>query len=83
MKYKYTVSFDEKLAVWNNVDAVIISDKPLTEDELNTKIANGDYDEISSNLDWTDGATRIEVSPVYDYEKEEVKDEDTSHKRDC
>lgn len=75
MKYIYTVSFDEKLAVWNNVDAVIVSDKPLSEDEMNDKIKNGEYDVISSELDWTDGVTRIEVSPIYDYTKEEKKDE--------
>ena len=68
-KYTYRVSFDEKVALWCNIDAVVVSDKPLTEDELNAKIKNFEYDEISSNFDYTDGTTRLEVSPVYDYEE--------------
>lgn len=67
-KYIYKVSFDEKVALWCNIDAVVVSEKPLTEDELNLKIANGEYDEESNQFDWCDGATRIEVSPIYDYD---------------
>ena len=68
-KYIYKASFDEKVAMWCNIDAVIVSNKPLTENELNAKIKNFEYDEISSNFDYTDGMTRLEVSPVYDYEE--------------
>lgn len=74
-KYIYKVSFDEKIALWTNVDATIESDKPLTEDELNLKIANGEYEEDSTDFDWSDGATRMEVSPVYDYEETIAEEE--------
>jgi hypothetical protein len=46
---------------------------PLTEEQLNKKIKKGEYEETSSDFDWTDGTTRLKVSPIYDYTEEEVK----------
>jgi len=70
MKYIYKVSFDEKIALWCNIDAIIVSNKKLTEKELNKKVKKFEYDEESSSIDWTEGSTRIEVSPIYDYTEE-------------
>lgn len=53
--YVYRVSFNEKLSVWQTVDAEVVSDKPLSQKEIEDRIINGyDYDEISSDIDWSE-----------------------------
>lgn len=53
--YVYRVSFNEKLSVWQTVDAEVVSEKPLTEEEIKERIIDGyDYDEISTDLDWSE-----------------------------
>lgn len=76
LKYRYRVSFDEKVVIWTNIDAMIESDVPLTEEQLNEKVKKCEYEEISSDFDWTDGTTRLKVSPIYDYTEEEMEVED-------
>lgn len=73
-KYVYNVSFSERIALWQNVDAVVVSDTPLTEKELNEKIKNYEYDVESNETEWND-VNRIEVSPIYDYSVTENNDE--------
>lgn len=65
-EYVYTVNFSEKIAIWQDVEAVIVSDKPLDEKELNKKVEKFDYDIVSNETEWND-VNRIEVSPIYDY----------------
>lgn len=72
-KYVYNVSFSERIALWQNVDAVVVSDTPLTEKELNEKIKNYEYDVESNETEWND-VNRIEVSPIYDYSVTENND---------
>lgn len=53
--YVYRVSFNEKLSVWQTVDAEIVSDKPLSQKEIEEKIKDEyDYDERSTDIDWTE-----------------------------
>lgn len=53
--YVYRVSFNEKLSVWQTVDAKIVSDKPLSQEEIEEKIKDEyDYEEISTDLDWSE-----------------------------
>ena len=53
--YVYRVSFNEKLSVWQTVDAEVVSDKPLSQKEIEDRIINGyDYDEISTDIDWSE-----------------------------
>lgn len=80
-KYRYKVSFDEKVAIWTNIDAMIESDVPLTERELNQKIKKCEYEETSSDFDWTDGTTRLKVSPIYDYTEEKYEDKEPGDKK--
>ena len=67
--YVYRVSFNEKLSVWQTVDAEVVSDKPLSQKEIEDRIINGyDYDEISSDIDWAE-CEREDVGEI------EVEDE--------
>lgn len=68
-EYVYTINFDERIAIWQNVEAVIVSDKPLSEEELNKKVEEYDYDIISNETEWND-VNRIGVSPIYNYNEE-------------
>ena len=68
-EYVYTVNFDERIAIWQNVEATIVSDKPLTEEELNKKVEEYDYDVVSNETEWND-VNRIMASPIYNYELE-------------
>lgn len=53
--YVYRVSFNEKLSVWQIVDAEIVSDKPLSQKEIEEKIKDEyDYDEMSTDIDWSE-----------------------------
>ena len=53
--YVYTVRFNEKISVWQTVDAQIVSDKPLSPEEIEEKIKDEcDYEEISTDLDWSE-----------------------------
>lgn len=73
-EYVYTVNFSEKIAIWQNVEAVIVSDEPLGEKELNKKVEEFDYDIVSNETEWND-VNRIAVSPIYNYDlTEEQKD---------
>lgn len=74
-EYVYTVNFSEKIAIWQNVEAVIVSDKPLDENELNKKVEEYDYDIVSNETEWND-VNRIMVSPIYDYVLEEENKKD-------
>lgn len=67
--YVYRVSFNEKLSVWQTVDAEIVSDKPLSQEEIEEKIKDEyDYEEISTDIDWSE-CNREEVGEI------EVEDE--------
>lgn len=53
--YVYSVQFNEKLSVWQVVNAEIVSDKPLSQEEIEEKIKDEyDYEEISTDLDWSE-----------------------------
>lgn len=62
--YVYRVSFNEKLSVWQTVDAEIVSDKPLSQEEIEEKIKEEcNYEEISTDLDWSE-CEREEVGEI-------------------
>ena len=51
--YVYSVQFNEKLSVWQVVRADIVSDKPLSQEEIEEKIKDEyDYEQISTDIDW-------------------------------
>lgn len=53
--YVYSVQFNEKISVWQVVNALIVSDKPLSQKEIEEKIKNEyDYDEMSTDVDWAE-----------------------------
>lgn len=53
--YVYSVQFNEKISVWQTVRADIVSDKPLSQEEIEEKIKDEyDYEEISTDIDWSD-----------------------------
>lgn len=73
--YVYRVSFNEKLSVWQTVDAEIVSDRPLSQEEIEKKIKDEcDYEEISTDLDWSE-CEREEVGEI------EIDDETVEEKK--
>ena len=63
-KYVYTVQFNEKVGVWQSVTAEIVSDKQLTDEEIEKRVKDDyDYDEISTELDWSE-CTREDIGEI-------------------
>ena len=70
-KYIYKVQFGEYIRLYQDVDAVVVSDKPLDEQGIIKKIENFDYDIESNETDWNE-VKRDELHKVFNYT--EIKD---------
>ena len=70
-KYVYKVSFGEYIRLYQDVDAIVVSDKPLDEQGIKEKIENFDYDIENNETDWNE-VKRDELHKVFNYT--EIKD---------
>ena len=71
-KYVYKVQFGEYIRVYQDVDAIVVSDKPLDEQGIIEKIEKFDYDIENNETDWN-RVKRDELYKVFNYT--EIKDE--------
>lgn len=65
-KYVYKVQFGEYIRLYQDVDAIVVSDKPLDEQGIKEKIEEFDYDVEDTTIDWTD-EKRDELHKVFNY----------------
>lgn len=70
-KYTYKVCFGEYIRLYQAVDAIVVSDKPLDEQGIIEKIQKFDYDIEDSAIDWSE-EKRDELQEVFSYK--ETKD---------
>ena len=70
-KYIYKISFGEWIKLYQDVDAIVISDKPLDEQGIKEKIEDFDYDVEDTVIDWSE-EKRDKLHKVFDYT--EIKD---------
>ena len=70
-KYVYKVSFGEYIRLYQDVDAIVVSDTPLDEQGIKEKIENFDYDIENNETDWNE-VKRDELHKVFNYT--EIKD---------
>ena len=75
-KYVYKVQFGEYIRVYQDVDAIVVSDKPLDEQGIIEKIEKFDYDIENNETDWN-RVKRDELYKVFNYT--EIKDEKWLH----
>lgn len=71
-KYTYKVFFGEYIRVYQDVEAIVVSDKPLDEQGIEEKIQEFDYDVEETSIDWSE-EKRDELNKVYRFI--EIKDQ--------
>ena len=70
-RYIYKVQFGEYIRLYQDVDAVVFSDKPLDEQGIIKKIESFDYDIENNETDWNE-VKRDRLHKVFNYT--EIKD---------